>query len=136
MMEPVSLFWSFLKMIFALAVVLGLMIVVALLLRRIMGRNVAGAQENEAISILATRYLGPKSSIVIVDILGHVLAVGVSAQQISALADLSGTETREKLRNLRRDGAGRMPTFAEHLLDRTDIMQSLSQKLKKLRPPR
>jgi flagellar protein FliO/FliZ len=134
-MEPVSLFWSFLKMITALAVVLGLMIAVAVLLRKIMGQNVAGAREDTAINILATRYLGPKSSIVIVDILGHILAVGVSAQQITALTDLSGPETREKLRALRRDGQQRIPTFAEQLLDRSDVIRNLSRKVKKSRPP-
>jgi flagellar protein FliO/FliZ len=85
-MDTVSLVSSFLKMIFALAIVLGLLFGVMYFVKRFMSQ-VAPASDNQAlINILSSRYLGPKSSIILVEVMDQVIVVGISNQQMTALA--------------------------------------------------
>ncbi len=82
-----SFFTALLKMLFALAIVLGLLMGTVYLLKRFLA-PAGGGDEGQAIRILAARSLGPKCSILVVDILGKVVALGVTAAQVSVLADL------------------------------------------------
>jgi flagellar biosynthetic protein FliO len=85
-MDTISLVSSFLKMIFALAIVLGLLFGVMYFVKRFMSQ-VAPASDNQAlINILSSRYLGPKSSIILVEVMDHVIVVGISNQQMTTLA--------------------------------------------------
>ncbi|PKN33637.1 MAG: flagellar biosynthetic protein FliO [Deltaproteobacteria bacterium HGW-Deltaproteobacteria-19] len=92
-----SFFSALLKMLFALAIVLGLLIGSVYFLKKFMA-PAGGGDEGQAIRILATRSLGPKSSILVVDILGKVVALGVTGAQISVLTDLDDPSTLDRLR--------------------------------------
>jgi flagellar protein FliO/FliZ len=73
-------------MIFALAIVLGLLFGVMYFVKRFM-QQVAPASDNQAlINIIASRYLGPKSSIILVEVMDQVIVVGISNQQMTTLA--------------------------------------------------
>ncbi len=85
-MDTISLFSSFLKMIFALAIVLGLLFGAMYFVKRFM-QQVAPAADNHAlINIISSRYLGPKSSIILVEVMDQVIVVGISNQQMTTLA--------------------------------------------------
>lgn len=85
-MDTVSYVSSFFKMIFALAIVLGLLFGVMYFVKRFM-QQVAPAADNQAlINIIASRYLGPKSSIILVEVMDQVIVVGISNQQMTTLA--------------------------------------------------
>jgi len=90
-------FSALLKMLFALAVVLGLLIGSVYFLRKFMV-PAGGGDEGQAVRILATRSLGPKSSILVVDILGKVVALGLTGSQISVIADLDDASALDRLR--------------------------------------
>ncbi|NPU84733.1 MAG: flagellar biosynthetic protein FliO [Syntrophaceae bacterium] len=92
-----SFFSALLKMLFALAIVLGLLIGSVYFLKKFMA-PVGGGDDGQAIRILATRSLGPKSSILVVDILGKIVALGVTGSQISVIADLDDPSALERLR--------------------------------------
>lgn len=118
-MEPVSLTSSFISMISALAVILGLLFAAAYFLKRFFPRSAPGlAADASAIKIIASRYLGPKSSIMIVDIVGKALVIGVSAENVSLITELSSPEALEKLKTIREQNVN---------------MQSLSDYMKKNR---
>ena len=70
-----------------------------------MKKTGTGVDDGHAIRILSTRYLGPKSSIMLVDVLGSVIAVGVTGSQISMLTTITDEESLERLKSTR-DGAG------------------------------
>ena len=91
-MNEISFFPSFLKLLFALAVVLGLMAAAVYLLRRFMNHTAAGARDGSLIRILSSRYLGPKSSILLVDVLGKGIVVGLSNGQMTRLAEIDDRE--------------------------------------------
>jgi flagellar protein FliO/FliZ len=85
-MENISLVSSFLKMIFALAIVLGLLIGVMYFIKNFMQRSAPSSDHQALINILSSRYLGPKSSIILVEVMGQVIVVGISGQQMTPLA--------------------------------------------------
>lgn len=87
-MENISLWSSFLKMIFALAIVLGLLIGVMYFIKSFMQRSVPSPDQQALINILSSRYLGPKSSIMLVEVMEQVIVVGISGQQMTALAHI------------------------------------------------
>ncbi len=113
-MDSVSFLPSFLKMLFSLAVVLGLLIGAMYLCKRFLHHTAVGAANHTVINILATRYLGPKCSIMLLDVLGNVLVVGVSNNQMSHLATLSDPDILIRLKNVERQEKG-VPPLADFL---------------------
>jgi flagellar protein FliO/FliZ len=99
--ETVSFFPSLIKMIFSLALVLGLMIGAMYLTRKILHATTPAMDRGSLIRILASRYMGPKSSILVVDIAGEIIAVGISNSQITMLTKISDREALDTLRNLK-----------------------------------
>lgn len=85
-MENISLWSSFLKMIFALAIVLGLLIGVMYFIKNFMQRSTPSTDNQALINILSSRYLGPKSSIILVEVMEQVIVVGITGQQMTPLA--------------------------------------------------
>jgi flagellar biosynthetic protein FliO len=85
-MDTISLFSSFMKMIFALAIVLGLLIGVMYFVKKFMYQAGAATDNQELINIISSKYLGPKNSIVLVEVLDQLIVVGISNQQMTTLA--------------------------------------------------
>ena len=92
---------SLLKMISALAVVLGVMLAGLWAVRKFMNKSGTGVDDGQQIRVLSTRYLGPKSSILILDVLGTVIVVGVSGGQMSMLTTITDEDALERLRTSR-----------------------------------
>ncbi|HPC73941.1 MAG TPA: flagellar biosynthetic protein FliO [Syntrophales bacterium] len=105
---------SILKMLSALALVLGLMVVAMYFLRRFMSKTGGGVENDEFVKIVSTRYLGPKNSIVILDVLDRVIVVGVTNQQIALLAEIDDRESLDRLKTLR-GRRGRSPALMDQL---------------------
>ncbi len=114
MMETVPFWLSFFKMLAALALVLGLLVGGMYFLGRIMQRTSAGANDSGVINIVAARYLGPKSSIMLVEILDNFIVIGLANNQISHLGAISSPEALEKLRYIKKEEK-RYPPWAEYL---------------------
>ncbi len=103
-MGSVDIFTSIIKMISALAVVLGLMIAAAYVLKKVFQRTGAGGAADEGmIRIVSSRYLGPKSSVMVMDILGRIVVVGISGGQMTLLTTISDPEAVERVREMRKD---------------------------------
>jgi flagellar biosynthetic protein FliO len=92
---------SLLKMVSALAVVLGIMLAGLWFVRKLMKKTGTGVDDGHAIRILSTRYLGPKSSIMLVDVLGSVIVVGVTGSQISMLTTITDEDALERMKSSR-----------------------------------
>lgn len=100
-MESISLVGSFLKMVFALAIVLGLLIGVMYFIKNFMQRSVPSADNQALINILSSRYLGPKSSIILVEVMEQVIVVGISGQQMTLLARIDDPLSIAKIKSQR-----------------------------------
>ncbi len=100
---------SLLKMISALAVVLGVMFAGLWAARKFMNNKGASVDDGQMIRVLSTRYLGPKSSILLLDVLGNVIVVGVSGTQITMLTTITDEESLERLRAPRSGDSSSQP---------------------------
>ena len=100
-MNSPELFSSLLKIVSALAVTVGVLIVTAYLFKKATRRGGGEVDNRELIRILSSRYLGPKSSIMLVDVLGQVMVVGLSSGTISLLTEIMDPEALEHLKNIR-----------------------------------
>ncbi len=104
-MDNLSLFTSLLKMLAALAIVLGVLVGSLFLFRKLLRGSPLSAGAQEVIRVVSTRHLGPKNMIVLVDVLGQVLIVGVGQAQMSLLGTVSDAGALEKLRGARPPGS-------------------------------
>lgn len=97
----ISLWSSFLKMIFALAIVLGLLVGVMYFMKNFMQRTAPSSENTNLINILSSRYLGPKSSIILVEVMEQVIVVGISGQQMTPLARIDDPLSIAKIKSQR-----------------------------------
>jgi flagellar protein FliO/FliZ len=99
-MEPVSVASSFFSMIFALAIILGLLFAAVYFLKRFLPPSTSRF-DNKIINIISTRYINHKNSIMIVEILGKVIVIGSSENQLSYLTEISDENTLERMERMR-----------------------------------
>jgi flagellar protein FliO/FliZ len=99
-LETASFLSSLVKMVFALAVVLGMMIGAMYFLKKLLHNATPAMDRGSLIRILASRYLGPKNSILVVDVAGQIIVVGLTNQQMTVLTTVSDKEQLQKLRSV------------------------------------
>ena len=112
-MNSPDLFPSFLKMVSALAVTLGIMLITIYLFKKAMKKT--GGINDGLMKILSTQYLGPKDRIMLIDVLGDILVIGVSSNQISLLTKIEDDNSLEQLKNIQGQ-RGKNPPFSDYLI--------------------
>jgi flagellar protein FliO/FliZ len=126
--ETVSFLPSLVKMLFALALVLGLMIGAMYFIKKILHSNAPEMDRGSLIRILASRYLGPKNSILVVDIAGEVIVVGLSNSQLTMLTTISDKEALDMLRNIQnRDDIASLPLAQQLARYKKKIMTAMDE---------
>ena len=113
-MNSPELFSSLLKIISALAAMVGVMIVAAYLFQKIVKKGGGGINDRELIKILSSKYLGPKSSIMLISVLGNVMVIGVSSGNISLLTEIVDSESLEQLKEVQ-EQKGKSLSFSGYL---------------------
>lgn len=88
---------SALKMLAALSAVLGGILVVLYLLRRL-NRTGGAAARGRLVRVLASHPIGPKKSVVLVEVPGSVLVLGAGADQIRLLTRIKDPKLLEEIR--------------------------------------
>ena len=94
----ISLISSFLKMIFALAIVLGLLIGVMYFVKIFMQQTGPASDNQALINVISSKYLGPKNRIILVEVLDQLLVVGISNQQMTTLAAIDDPQAIAKIK--------------------------------------
>jgi flagellar protein FliO/FliZ len=102
---------SALKMIAALAAVLGGLFVLVHFARRYLHRA-GGTAPARLVRVVASQAIGIKKSITLVEVPGCVLVLGVSGDRIQMLARIDDPETLERIRT--HEGAEPL-SFYDHL---------------------
>ncbi len=124
-MNEIAFFPSFLKIFFALAVVLGLMVAATYVMRRFMNHQSSGNRDGSLIQVISSRYIGPKSSILLVDVLGKGIVLGVSNGQMTLLTAIDDSQTLEKIKTLRQSETSN-PVLADFLKRYTDKFKTVN----------
>lgn len=109
-----------LKMLSALGIVLGGMLVFFYFMKRYLKRDFSGSKE-KLVRVLASSYIGVKKNISLIEIPGSVLVVGITNDNISLLSKIEDKDILNKLK-LSEEGRNQA-SFSEHL-------QKLSSKFK------
>jgi flagellar protein FliO/FliZ len=99
------------KMLTALGIVLGGLLICVYFIKRFLNRDVGGSKE-QLIKIIASQYIGIKKNISLVEIPGSILVVGVSNDNISLLTKI---EDEKVLDALRQENSRLAPSFSDHL---------------------
>ncbi len=90
--------WEIVKMFASLALVLALMGIMLWTLRRLQNRLQASADPTRQMRLLETLNLGPRQKILLMQVDGQRMLIGVTAQQIQSLgqwpADLPSSPIR------------------------------------------
>lgn len=87
-------------MLAALAIVIALMIGAMYLLKKYFYKPSSTINGSAMIRIISTCHLNPKNSILLVDVLGQVMLLGISNHQMSILGTITDPEALENVRNL------------------------------------
>lgn len=109
-----------LKMLSALGIVLGGMLVFFYFMKRYLKRDFSGSKE-KLVRVLASSYIGVKKNILLIEIPGSVLVVGITNDNISLLSKIEDKDILNKLKLSEEDR--NQGSFSEHL-------QKLSSKFK------
>ena len=99
------------RMLAALGIVLGGLLVIVYFMKRFLKRDVGGAKET-LIKVIDSQYIGIKKNISLVEIPGSILVVGVSNDNISLLTKI---EDNAVLDVLRKDNRRIAPSFSDYL---------------------
>jgi flagellar protein FliO/FliZ len=100
-----------LRMLTALGIVLGGLLVCVYFIKRFLKKDVGGSKE-QLIKVIASQYIGIKKNISLVEIPGSILVVGVSNDNISLLTKI---EDEVVLDALRQENSRITPSFSDHL---------------------
>jgi flagellar protein FliO/FliZ len=101
---------SALKMIAALAAVLGGLFVMVHLARRYLQRS-GGAAQSRLVRVVTSQAIGVKKAVTLVEVPGCVLVLGVSGDRIQLLARLDEPQILERVRS----HEGEAASFYDHL---------------------
>ena len=99
------------RMLTALGLVLGGLLVCVYFIKRFLKKDVGGSKE-QLIKVIASQYIGIKKNISLVEIPGSILVVGVSNDNISLLTKI---EDEILLDVLRQENSRIAPSFSDHL---------------------
>jgi flagellar biosynthetic protein FliO len=113
-MNSVELLPAMVKIFSALAIVIGIMVISLFVAKKVLRRTEGRCEGTDVIKILSTRYVGPKSSIMVVDVAGKVLVVGLSPQNLSLLTSIDDQQSIDRLRPSH-GMAGKSSPFAQQL---------------------
>lgn len=128
-MNELSFFPALLKMFFALAIVIGLLVATMYVLRRYLSHSPSGSRDGSLIQVIATRYLGPKCSILMVEVLGKVIVLGLTSGQMTVLTTIDDECALEKM-HAAREYETPKPILAERLKQYTEKMKTLAREQK------
>jgi flagellar biosynthetic protein FliO len=100
------------KMFAALGIVLGGLVFVFYLTRRVSKIELSGSRQ-KLIKVIANKYIGVKKNICVVAVADAVLVLGVTNDRISLLTRIEDTEIIQKLNQDSKTPS--LPTFSDYL---------------------
>ena len=97
--KPIELIPSSLKMFSMLAVVLGIMFLLFFGFKKYVLKNTMFGGGEKLVNVLGSGFLAPKKNIVLVEVAGEVLVLGVSQDNISLLTNITDPEKIEEIKS-------------------------------------
>ncbi|MFH1079619.1 MAG: flagellar biosynthetic protein FliO [Pseudomonadota bacterium] len=127
-MNEIAFFPSLLKMLFALAIVIGLIVATMYVLRKYLNPPPV-SRDGSLIQIVSTRYIGPKCSIMLVEVLGNVIVLGLANGQMTVLTTIVDDQALEIMKTVR-ENESLQPVLVDRLKRYTDKFKTLAREQK------
>jgi flagellar biosynthetic protein FliO len=127
-MNEIAFVPSLLKMLFALAIVIGLIATTMHILRKYLNPP-SVSRDGSLIQIISTRYIGPKCSIMLIEILGTVIVLGLANGQMTVLATISDDQALEIMKTVREHESFK-PILADRLKRYTEKIMTITREQK------
>jgi flagellar biosynthetic protein FliO len=118
-----SAFPSMIKLIGALALVIGCIYLALFLFKKFLGKKYTGNKANNILEILETTYVGPKKTVSLIRVADKSVLVGTTDSQISVLSELNEEQTKKILNSM---------VTEEKKENFINLFQTASDKLKEL----
>ncbi len=111
--ETVSLAATLFKTIGALALVIGIMLVLVYLVRKF-GLGGQPLKQGSLINVVDSRLLAPKKQVTVIEVAGEYMLLGISEQQINLISKLEESEALKQAIN-----SGSVPSGFSDILKKT-----------------
>jgi flagellar protein FliO/FliZ len=98
MPETPSLTGAFIRMISALLIILGAILLLFYVVRRYFSKSILSLEGSSAITVLASKYIGQKSILYMIDVMEKIIVVAISNSEIKMLTEISDTAAIERMR--------------------------------------
>ena len=96
--KPIELVPSSMKMFSMLALVLGVIFLLFFGFKKFVLKNTVFGGGEKLVNVLGTGFLGPKKNIVLVEVAGEVLVLGISQDHIALLTSITDPEKIEEIK--------------------------------------
>jgi flagellar protein FliO/FliZ len=90
-----STFYSLIRMVSALVIVIGCIYGGIFLLKRASGSRTSGSSKNKALEVLETAYVAPKKTVSLIRVADKSVLIGVTENGMSVLTELDSSQTAE-----------------------------------------
>jgi len=97
MPEPPSLAGAFFRMLSALFIILALILILYYVIKKYFSRSLS-LDGGSAITVLASKYIGQKMILYIIDVMEKIIVVAVSGTDIKVLTEISDPASIERMR--------------------------------------
>lgn len=97
--KPIELVPSSMKMFSMLALVLGVIFLLFFGFKKFVLKNTVFGGGEKLVNVLGTGFLGPKKNIVLVEVAGEVLVLGMSQDHIALLTSITDPEKIEEIKS-------------------------------------
>jgi flagellar biosynthetic protein FliO len=97
--KPIELVPSSMKMFSMLALVLGIIFLLFFGFKKFVLKNTMFGGGEKLVNVLGTGFLGPKKNIVLVEVAGEVLVLGMSQDHITLLTNITDPEKIEEIKS-------------------------------------
>ncbi len=98
MPESPSFTGAFFRMLSALFIILAAILFIYYFIRKYFGRSIRALEGSSAITVLASKYIGQKTIIYMIDVMEKVVVVAVSGSEIKPLTEIEDTKSIERIR--------------------------------------
>ena len=120
--EAPSLTAMTVKMMGALALVVGLVLALAWVAQKYMGKFNIGFGNGDLVKVLTTSSIGVKKQISVVDVAGEIIVLGISGDNITMLTTIDNMESADRLRRMA-DGGDKGGAIPKNI---TEYMKNMS----------